>query len=229
MAQVKSSAQTKIDNKAAIDANGDLVNGLSAYNGKAVRLPDDRNLQSWAMGSPASGLYEVLVTVQQNGLPVGTGYYFVEIIRKSDDVFGNQNSIMTATEVYGGSVAIPNSYVCRQIQTGALGWAKINETLTHNFTAVAPTGKTFNLTYTNGAELRKVAVQGTPSVNAGPIVLSAYITVNSVTQLVSAATSDNNGAWASHGYVYFEVPPFSSYMVSVSNPSINLLHWTETI
>jgi len=69
----------------------------------ATSLPQDFPLQTWADNLVAGVVYDVNLTVAQNGLPIG--WWYIEVLRHLNDTSSNQFRVIRATSFGSGNAA----------------------------------------------------------------------------------------------------------------------------
>lgn len=96
---------SQVPQKSEIDtllaAKQTIANTYQVTAGKATNIAADTNLQTWADSLPASGIYDISVSVAQGSLPAG--WWYIEFIRHASDGVGNLYHTLTATSLTGAS------------------------------------------------------------------------------------------------------------------------------
>ena len=113
----------------AAGRGGSVKRADGSWSQRVINIPIDTNLQTWADSLPASGLYDIELTVAQGNLPVG--WWYIEYMRHTYDTSSNPYHTMRATRL---NVVGQRVYLNTNVLGTWSGWEQqgVNTSLTWN-------------------------------------------------------------------------------------------------
>ena len=197
----------------------EIVVGLQAgdayatFGGKAILLPTDTNLQTWADTFPDSGLYCVQITSAQNGLPLGSGTWYIDYKRFSSDVASNVFHTMLATSTNDAGV-----YYNTNFGGAWSGWEGQGLGVGQTWQDVKAS-RAYGVTYTNSTG-RTIMVAVSTYTDTYTQLLAHVDGV-----MIASNESYNAALWETH--ITVAVPAGSTYMFAVTAGSPTSAQWSE--